>query len=788
MKPLELQYITKYDFSPAGLPKVYVSCHPEDRRFLKILAGDLFAIRDCAVYYHSGDVRVPEIDLEDWEWKLKEMKLFVILVTKRYLTEETVSRMWEFGFAVSHHIPVLPIAMEPGLELLFSRAMNAVGAGYGDIQMLNRLSADPTEITYGEKLRRDVEAILLNDLDLERVRGAFDAQIFLSYRKKDRKYANELMRTIHSIPSFRSLAIWYDEFLTIGESWGDNIQSSMESSDLFLMLVTPSLLEPDNYVIRHEYPEARRLDMKIMPVSKATDTNGAADFSAVKNTFPGIDIIINGDDREELEAALQSLRRKDEENPERKFLIGLAFLNGVRVEKDPETAVSLIVAASNEGLPEAVGKLADMYWSGQGVPVNYEESIRWLREQAGLYLKICQKNANGEAQLARYESMRCLVGRLYDLSAYSEAYEEARKLVRLADSFVRTYQSSGAYQCLARACDLTGKVCVRMNRYQKAVEYYETYCSVMDVLCQREHTDENEHDRSIGYERLGDIYYKRRNDGKAMVWYEKARNIREELNDRLNNEASNVSASYIYMRIGDVLLRSKDYGKAEEQYEKVLAIREKLMDRDADAANRRAYAEVLTALGDIAWYREAPEQACKRYLESLELFRGLSRESGTAEAMRDYAIALDRLGNVEAAGGKLREALQHFEESLSVRKQIAEKVRTDETVCDCAVASLHLGSLYQQMQIEAKALAVFDEAIESLGATLERDVTLQPHEVFAELSYHRYQADTFHGKRHLKRAIESWAWLLRRKPDQEHYRRQYRECRNTWERCYPKNE
>ena len=64
----------------------------------------------------------------------------------------------------------------------------------------------------------------------KRVRAAFDAYIFLSYRKKDRKYANELMRLIHSNPECRDIAIWFDEFLTPGESFKENIEKILDRS------------------------------------------------------------------------------------------------------------------------------------------------------------------------------------------------------------------------------------------------------------------------------------------------------------------------------------------------------------------------------------------------------------------------------------------------------------------------------------------------------------------------------------------------------------------------------
>ncbi len=112
------------------------------------------------------------------------------------------------------HIPVLPFMMEEGLDILY-----ATEEYFGEAQYLNPRSHDTTEIRYEEKLKNYLDSVLISDETARRIRTAFDAYIFLSYRKKDRKYANELMHLIHDIPNFRDIAIWYDEFLTPGENF-----------------------------------------------------------------------------------------------------------------------------------------------------------------------------------------------------------------------------------------------------------------------------------------------------------------------------------------------------------------------------------------------------------------------------------------------------------------------------------------------------------------------------------------------------------------------------------------
>lgn len=170
-------------------------------------------------------------------------------------------------FAASRHIPVLPIMIEAGIEDFYKER-------FGELQFLYPSGGDSTEISYSTKLDKYLDSVLISDELAQRVRKAFDAYIFLSYRKKDRKYANDLMRLIHSEPELRDIAIWFDEFLTPGESFQQNIEKMLDKSELFALLVTPNLLEKPNYVMTDEYPMAMEKGKTILPAEMvATDRN-----------------------------------------------------------------------------------------------------------------------------------------------------------------------------------------------------------------------------------------------------------------------------------------------------------------------------------------------------------------------------------------------------------------------------------------------------------------------------------------------------------------------------------
>ncbi len=359
-------------------PRVYFTCHPEDfEKHFKTICEDIFNTHDCAVYYTEDMTEA--IAEEEKELDLGRNNLFVVPVTFKLLTIPNRAMDEDIPYALKEHIPVLPIMMEPGLVTFYSRPDK-----FGELQYLNPYSADLTEISYEEKLKKYLESVLISDELAKRVRAAFDAYIFLSYRKKDRKYANELMRLIHSHPECRDIAVWFDEFLTPGESFKENIEKILDDCQLFTLLVTPQLLEKvvdkngeerDNYVLSTELPLARKKQQEkgidIFAV-EMEDTNKEA-LSAIAIE----DYVNSGDDafRERLLDTVSRMAITTNDTPEHNFLIGLAYLDGIDVEKNHDRALTLITDAASNNVPEAMAKLVEYYSTAD--TLHYEKSVFW---------------------------------------------------------------------------------------------------------------------------------------------------------------------------------------------------------------------------------------------------------------------------------------------------------------------------------------------------------------------------------------------------------------------------
>lgn len=379
-------YKTKDGGNPKGKPRVYFTCHPEDfDRYLEKICKDIFKTHDCAVYYTQD--MTEEIEVENLAVDLGQMNLFVVPVTLALLTKPSRAMDVDLAYAMQMHIPVLPFLMDSGIDGLYAQSEK-----FGQRQYLVPNSADPTEIRYEDKLKKYLESVLISDEMAKRVRAAFDAYIFLSYRKKDRRYANELMKLIHKNPGCRDIAIWYDEFLTPGERFTDSIRNALGQSKLFALLVTPNLLEEPqgkpNFVMGVEYPEARKAGKTILP-AEMERTDHRALTEKYRDLPPCLDPRVEPAFYERLlQAAGRIAIHENDADPEHNYLIGLAFLEGIDVEVDRLRGFELVSSAAEAGLPEAMKRLMEMYRKGEIVPKSTGKAIAWGEKLLAHYTRL----------------------------------------------------------------------------------------------------------------------------------------------------------------------------------------------------------------------------------------------------------------------------------------------------------------------------------------------------------------------------------------------------------------
>ena len=305
-------------------PKVLFCSHPADAKLRDEIEKDITSAFECDIWYH--DEPTEEYNEENYLHDLYSMHLIVVPVTTKLLTKPSfaMEKILPYALQGEKHIAVLPLMQENGLEDVYAKSI------FDDLQFLNKFDTDPTALPYKEKLKKYLEGVLTDGETVKKIQDAFDAYIFMSYRKKDRAFAQRLMETIHKNPKLRDVAIWYDEYLVPGESFNKTIASALDKSEIVALVVTPNLLE-DNYIKREEYPMAKKKKKPILPVEmEETDKK---ELCKMYEDIPES----SSEDSEAFEKVLKKINdvalAKNESDPEHNFFIALAYLYGIDVEK-----------------------------------------------------------------------------------------------------------------------------------------------------------------------------------------------------------------------------------------------------------------------------------------------------------------------------------------------------------------------------------------------------------------------------------------------------------------------
>lgn len=397
--------------NPKNASKIFFACHPDDFNiYFDGITNEILektADNNISAFfsYINPDITPCFDNIVEF---LENMQLIVIPVTWKLLQTPNMTINQLVPYALQKHIPILPLLQDQD-------SIDEYTKHFGNMQFLCDNKNDKTAIPYEIKLNDFIKDTLVSNELRTRVQAAFDAYIFLSYRKKDRGSAQEIMRLIHENAFCRDIAIWYDEFLVPGEDFNTSIKKAIDKSDLFAMVITPNIVEPDNYVILHEYPMAHSAKKTILPLeSIETDKNKLREHY---ENIPSCTDVHNSVALSE--ALLRNLnitaKQESSDSPEHNYLIGLAYLTGIDVEINHKRGIELIKKAAEANLPEAIARMITISRTGMGCQINYNEcdfwsdrliavlkkqypkydSNGWLRLMHSLYSKFLLHNSTG---------------------------------------------------------------------------------------------------------------------------------------------------------------------------------------------------------------------------------------------------------------------------------------------------------------------------------------------------------------------------------------------------------
>lgn len=704
---MKLIYRTRGGSSPRGKSRVYFTGHPADMSVcFEEVCADILEIQNCAIYYDEE----PEApyDAEELLHELEQMQLIVIPVTERFLCQESRALAVELPFALERHIPVLPLAREANLEAAFNEKC-------GDLQMLNKNDPDPTALPYAEKLKKFLSSVLVGDELAEKVRAAFDAYIFLSYRKKDRRYARELMQLIHKNKFCRDIAIWYDEFLTPGEDFNEAIAGALQKCSLFTLAVTPNIMEPGNYVMKQEYPEAKKSGKPILPMELVP-----TDKAALERSFEDIPPCTDAHDENTLSdtllRAVQKLAiQENDGSPEHIFFIGLAYLNGIDVEVDRPRALSLITGAAESGLPEAMEKLVSMYQNGDGVKRDYRTAIQWQERLVDWRRKRFEESRAEEDALYLANALWDLGDCQSKASAAAAAKQTYEQMLELCRQFAELYGGSRtswwAWKYVSDCYGFLGNSCLWEGDLEGAKAYYWQSVEIVQALQGKTGGLDMRRDLVACHTNLGNIS---RAEGKwkeAKYYYQQALALDKQLYEELGTAKERRELFVSYSNLGIVSQEEAELTDAKEFYQEALKLSRQGYEETGTEEAGEDLATAYIQLGNLSERESRFSEAKDYYMQGLELYRQLWEETGALGAKRELSLSYNRLGLVSRNEGKLSEAESYFAQALKLRRELYEETGTILARRDLAGSCEKLGTLREEMLELGEAKRLYLEAL-----------------------------------------------------------------------------
>lgn len=322
--------------------KLLIIGEQTDSEFFEKIANSIF---NC--YYHyeiyyevSNDCHdennnvLDNIDINEF---IKEVDLIIPVISNSFLSGSSLSLINH----IQHEKSILPIVVEEISEDIFNEQVGFYHLLYFNDQRFSEKLEHFINEDF-DPYRSLVENPALNKL-------MSHPNIFLSYRKKDHTKALELLNIIHSQPKFEALSVWYDDFLVAGENYNDNIDSQLKSCDFMVMCITKNILEPDNYVLKVEYPKAIALEKKIIPIAMEE-----IDVTLFEKLYPSIGTVISVSDTSRISYTLSKV------------------IDDLNIELKSLTS-------------EEMGQLGKFYLEGKGsFERNYSLGIEFLRKAATL--------------------------------------------------------------------------------------------------------------------------------------------------------------------------------------------------------------------------------------------------------------------------------------------------------------------------------------------------------------------------------------------------------------------
>lgn len=281
----------------------------------------------------------------------------------------------------------------------------------------------------------------------------------------------------------------------------------IKQCDAFIILITPNLLEKDNYVMNYEYPLAIRMRKRIIPIQLVEIERDSLLYCYENIPNPINFFDINNFTDVIQNAGIQLMPVND--SPRHLYLIGNAYLNGFEVEMDFDKAISLMSDAANDGYIEAYKRLITIYRDGYFTNKDSKEVVYW-EEQYIQYL--LSKGADNSLEV--FYHLRNSGDAYYEMQEYNSALEKYESAFQIADYLIKksgnniNYCTIEEWKCLSDIYLKEGQVYEHIGLLEQAEMCFRESLKIDSDI------DDNEETTSLGtlrnlaisFTTIGDFY------------------------------------------------------------------------------------------------------------------------------------------------------------------------------------------------------------------------------------------------------------------------------------------
>ncbi len=649
----QIKVATQNRTKPHAKTPVYFVAHPADfEKHFDTICEDFFAGIDCAMYYYEpGD----SVDDKTRLFDLSQIQLFVVVVTQNFMQLKSEAYDFDFKYVLENNIPFIPIVCEQGADELFEKRFR------------NNHYIDKTEGSYKIQLKKFFHDITKKKFQAQKLQDIFEGNAFISYRKADRMIAGEVIKTLHKPEVNSRLFLWYDDFLIPGENFNENISGAIEKSDIFIMVVTPEILDSSCYVHNCEYPLAKKLGKPILPVEAVKTSR-----HTLEKLYPGIPPCVGINDLTRLCEAIDNAlgtKKSGEMSADSHYSLGVAYLEGIGMESNTEAAIQEFLHAADKGHLHSTERLAKIYENGLGIPVDYANAIKWRKKAVELTEKRYKESGEENRRGSYCETLRSLAQCYKKCGMIDEAVEALDRGIALVGQFNDKKSIRWKYQLSYKKVEMY----VESGRCEEGFIVYNSFIKELELQQKNDRTFTAE--LCATYDNAQNMY---RGLGKPEMLIVAAKKLIKIIeNDRRNyGKPTQALHSIAYNNIGLVYWESGNFELAEEALKKGIEVYDGIKNLNV-GKDLRNLGVTYHNLAGMYYDFDKLDLALNNYQKALKYFNRFSNRLDIVEFKFDVAVSMYKIymkkEEYESAQNYARMADEFHQVMAEISSETAEK-------------------------------------------------------------------------------------------------------------------